>query len=57
MKNGKAPTRKQKILIRAHGLRPDQWLIVKNLPDVLVMVSRRSLGQPGKSPKYRTLNK
>ena len=33
MKNGKAPTREQKKIMKAHGLVPENWLVVKNLPD------------------------
>lgn len=43
MKNGKAPTREQKKIMRAHGLVPENWLVVKNLPDSLEVVSRVSL--------------
>lgn len=43
MKNGKAPTRKQKDILRAHGLRSENWLIVKDLPDTMEVVSRASL--------------
>ena len=32
MKNGKAPTREQKKIMKAHGLVPENWLVVKNLP-------------------------
>lgn len=41
MKNGKAPTREQKKIMKAHGLVPENWLVVKNLPDSLEVVSRR----------------
>ena len=40
MKNGKAPTREQKKIMKAHGLVPENWLVVKNLPDSLEVVSR-----------------
>lgn len=43
MKNGKAPTREQKKIMKAHGLVPENWLVVKNLPDSLEVVSRVSL--------------
>lgn len=38
MKNGKAPTREQKKMMKAHGLVPENWLVVKNLPDSLEVV-------------------
>lgn len=57
MKNGKAPTRKQKQILKAHGLVPDNWLVVKNLPDTLEVVSRVSLKKVGGKPKVRTISK
>lgn len=40
MKHGKRLTRKQKELIQDLGLNPNNWLLVKNLPDKLVLVHR-----------------
>lgn len=57
MKNGKAPTREQKKIMKAHGLVPENWLVVKNLPDSLVIVSRVSLKKVGSKPKTRTISK
>ena len=51
MKNGKAPTREQKKIMKAHGLVPENWLVVKNLPDSLEVVSRVSLKKVGGKPK------
>ena len=51
MKNGKAPTREQKKIMKAH------WLVVKNLPDSLEVVSRVSLKKVGGKPKTRTISK
>lgn len=42
MKNGKAPTREQKKIMKAHGLVPENWLVVKNLPDSLEVSWKRS---------------
>jgi len=39
MKNGKRPTRRQKHLISVAGWNPDGWLVVKNLPNELHIVS------------------
>ena len=47
MKNGKAPTREQKKIMKAHGLIPENWLVVKNLPDTLEVVSRAALKKVG----------
>lgn len=53
MKNGKAPTRGQKKIMRAHGLVPENWLVVKNLPDTLEVVSRTALKKIGRKPRTR----
>lgn len=42
MKHAKKPTRKQKILIRACRLNPDNWLIVKDLPSELHIIHRHT---------------
>ena len=55
MKNGKAPTREQKKIMKAHGLLPENWLVVKNLPDSLEVVSRMSLKKVGGKQKTRTI--
>lgn len=57
MKNGKAPTREQKKILKAHGLVPDNWLVVRNLPDTLEVVSRVSLKKIGGKPKMRIISK
>lgn len=57
MKNGKAPTREQKVMMKAHGLVPENWLVVKNLPDSLEVVSRVSLKRIGGKPRTRVISK
>lgn len=57
MKNGKAPTREQKIIMRCHGLAPANWLVVKNLPFTLEVVSRISLKKVGGKPRTRVIPK
>ncbi|MEY8524403.1 hypothetical protein AALA90_15455 [Lachnospiraceae bacterium 38-10] len=57
MKNGKATTREQKIMMKAHGLVPENWLVVKNLPDSLEVVSRMSLKRIGGKPRTRIISK
>lgn len=57
MKNGKAPTREQKIMMKAHGLVPENWLVVKNLPDSLEVVSRVALKRIGGKPRTRIISK
>jgi|HigsolmetaGSP12D_1036236.scaffolds.fasta_scaffold00847_11 hypothetical protein len=42
MKSGKRPTRRQKQAIKWAKLNPDNWLIVKNLPDELHIVHRET---------------
>ncbi|MEY8355233.1 hypothetical protein AALB39_18015 [Lachnospiraceae bacterium 54-53] len=43
MKNGKRPTLAQKKLLKSKGLVPENWLIVKDTPEVLEIVSRLEL--------------
>lgn len=57
MKNGKAPTLEQKKVMKAHGLVPENWLVVKSLPDVLEVVSRASLKRIGGKPKIKRLQR
>lgn len=40
MKNGKRPTLAQKKLLKAHGLDPDAWLVVKDQPDHIEIVKK-----------------
>lgn len=40
MKHGKRLTLKQKEILQTVGLNPNNWLVVKNLPDKLVLVHR-----------------
>lgn len=40
MKHGKRPTIKQKQLIKGAGLSPENWLVVKFLPDEMHIVHR-----------------
>ncbi|MCD8015906.1 MAG: hypothetical protein LUG99_22670 [Lachnospiraceae bacterium] len=54
MKNGKVPTREQRVIMKKYGLNPANWLVVKNLPDSLVVVSRMSL-HAGKKAYFRIL--
>jgi hypothetical protein len=42
MKNGKAPTKKQKITIKAAGLNPENWLIYKKINDQFHLVHRET---------------
>lgn len=42
MKHGKAPTRKQKIVIKEAGYDPADWLVVKSLTNVLEIVRRNT---------------
>lgn len=44
-------------IMKAHGLVPENWLVVKNLPDSLEVVSRVSLKKVGGKPKTRTISK
>ncbi|MCP1355437.1 DUF6906 family protein [Aneurinibacillus migulanus] len=42
MKNGKRPTRKQKLAMKAVRLNPENWLVTKNLPGELHLVHRET---------------
>ena len=43
MKHGKNPSVRQKKFLKSKGLNPDNWLVVKNLPDRLEVVHRASM--------------
>ena len=54
MRRGKKPTRKQKIRLGRVGLSPENWLIVKDTPVELVVVSRAALlKRTGKTRTFR----
>lgn len=40
VKNGKKPTVAQNILIKSKGLNPNNWLVIKNLSDKLIVLHR-----------------
>lgn len=40
MKQGKNPTKREKILIKSNGLNPDNWLIYKKVAKGLHLVHR-----------------
>ena len=43
MKNGKKPTLAQKKMLKENGMVPENWLIVKDTPVEMVVVSRAAL--------------
>lgn len=43
MKNGKKPTLAQKKFLQENGLTPEKWLIVKDTPEEMEVVSRIAL--------------
>lgn len=49
MKNGKKPTKKQKLIMKSHGLDPQRWLVVKNLGSSIEVVSKVALKRAGKA--------
>lgn len=55
MKNGKKPTKRQKLIMKSHGLDPARWLVVKNLDDRIEVVSKIALKKGGKE-RTRILN-
>ena len=40
MKHGKKPTVNQCKFIKSHGLVPENWLVVKDTPDIMLIVHR-----------------
>lgn len=40
MKHGKKPTKAQKIILKERHMNPDNWLIVKNTPEEMLVVHR-----------------
>ncbi len=54
MKNGKKPTLAQKKFLQGKGLVPENWLIVKDTPVELVVVSWAALlKRTGKTRTFR----
>ena len=53
MKNGKLPTRNQKLLLRSHGMSPSEWLVVKDTSEFMEVVSR--LGMNAEAVKRMTV--
>lgn len=42
MRKGKAPTRKQKLLLDYYGLNPADWLVAKNTSKEMTVVHRHT---------------
>lgn len=57
MKNGKKPTLQQKRMMKAHGLKPEEWLVIKNTQECMEVVNRMSLKKIAGKPKIRKLLK
>ncbi len=60
MKNGKLPTRNQKIMMKSHGLDPDKYLVVKDTQEMMEVVARSDLKKQqiyGTKPRTRKLYK
>lgn len=55
MKNGKKPTLTQKKFLQENGLAPEKWLVVKNTPGEMEVVSRIALQR--KSGKTKVIRK
>lgn len=55
MKNGKKPTLAQRKFLQENGLDPGKWLIVKDTPEEMDVVSRIALQR--KSGKTKTIRK
>lgn len=57
MKNGKLPTLRQKKILKSHGLNPNAWLVVKDLPETMEVVSRATLKKISGKKRTRVLSK
>lgn len=57
MKNGKAPTRQKKSFMKSKGLVPENWLVVKDLPEKMEVVSRNELKKINSKKRTRVLMK
>ncbi len=58
MKNGKKPTLAQKKLLKANGMVPENWLIVKDTPEFMEIVSRMELKKiRTKTPRTKKIYK
>lgn len=57
MKNGKKPTLAQKKFLQDTGLDSEKWLIVKDTPEEMVIVSRIALQRSGKTKTIRKAKK
>ena len=55
MKNGKKPTLAQKKFLQENRLAPEKWLIVKDTPEEMEIVSR--IAQQSHSGKTKTIRK
>lgn len=55
MKNGKKPTLAQKKMLKENGMVPENWLIVKDTPVEMVVVSRAALQK--KTGKTKSIRK
>ena len=42
MKHGCRPTKNQSIFIKKNGLNPENWLVVKDTPELMELVHRHS---------------
>lgn len=57
MKHGTNPTLEQKKILKAHGLCPDEYLIVKEFQDALEVVSRTELRKMYGRPRTRRITR
>ncbi len=58
MKNGKKPTLAQKKFLQENGLAPEKWMVVKDTPEEMEVVSRIALQRKiGKTKVIRKAKK
>ena len=42
MKRGKKPTRAQKVFISGYRLRPENWLVVSDMPEAMTIIHKHT---------------
>ncbi len=55
MKNGRKPTLAQKKFLQENRLVPENWLVIKDAPEEMVIISRTALQK--KTGKTKTIRK
>lgn len=57
MKNGKKPTVKQYVLLRKNGFVPERWLVIKDTPESMEVISRAEMERNRKKKWTKIISK